>query len=136
MSKFERTVNCLQTHLLSLSSSWEGALRMDEEVDSFIDDNWNAGTIESTQDTGQLNRMKQSSLGTVGFSWLRQFHLLLLSTDNSQFTIRVIVVQRLFRKGGKKKRLTFAWKCFFEIAIFRHSVVCSMIPKLFYFPPR
>jgi hypothetical protein len=81
---------------------------MDEEVASFMDDNWNAGTIQSTQETGQRNRMKQSSLGTVGFSsWLCQFHLYYFPPTIPQFTIRVINSTKVVQEGEKKKRLTF-----------------------------
>jgi len=87
---------------------------------------------ESTQETGQLNRMNQSSLGLLDFLGV-PISPLLLSTDNSQFTIRVIV-QRLFRKA--KKRLTFAWNCFLKSPYLDIllSFKCSMISNLFLLP--
>ncbi len=123
---------------LSLSSSWQGG----------ITDGWRSWELhgrqlerrykESTQETGQLNRMNQSSLGLLDFLGV-PISPLLLSTDNSQFTIRVIIVQRLFRK--EKTRLTFAWNYFLkspylDILLY---VACPLnvawFLKLFYFPP-
>jgi hypothetical protein len=76
---------------------------MDEEVDSFMDDNWNAGMYkQSTQETGQLNRMKQSSLGLLDFLGVPISPFI---TFHRQFPIyhKGKIVQRLFRKGKKKK---------------------------------
>lgn len=129
------------TYLLSLSSSWEGGHYgwMKKLIASWMTTGNARRYKESTQETGQLNRMKQSSLGTVGFSsWLCQFHLYYFPPTIPQFTIRVINSTKVVQKGGKKIkiRLTFfRLELFFEIAIFTHSVVCSIVPKLFYFPP-
>jgi hypothetical protein len=56
-----------------------------------------------------------------------QFLPLLLSTDNSQFTIRVINNSTKGCSQEGKNKAHFRLELFFAIAIIRHSVVCSMI---------